>query len=98
MAKTIHQHAIMNHYRRNIRGRSSYIDAKSAQLFVEILGIFPKLFSQIGLACSDIKRFQNRRHHHRRERTTANVRMRGKNEILHRLFGSRDESAKRDKV
>src|ERR1700758_4732218 len=76
MPQPIHASAITNDDRHHISRRRSGVEAEALKLRVKVIGIFPKLHTQLRLTCADLEGLQNGRNHHRRQRTGVNIGMR----------------------
>src|SRR5207253_9658199 len=73
VTKPVHALALTDNNWHNISGRSSGIDAETAQLRMKIIGIVPKLFSQLRLLCSNLQCLDYRGHNHRWKGTGVDI-------------------------
>src|SRR4029453_13490614 len=59
----VHQLAITNHNWHHVGCRCSCVESELVELSVEVLGVFPKLRAQFGLARAEFQGFENCRDH-----------------------------------
>src|ERR1700730_14400536 len=95
VTKAIHAFTLTDHDRHDERGRCSSIDAEPSQLRMKIVGIVPKLSSQLRLFGSNLEGLDYRGHYHGRQRTRVHIWMCVIAQILNCLRRTRYETAKR---